>query len=411
MNIYLSSNKGAKIITLIFVGSAILSYAYAISTGTYNGDFAGVPEELGILALTGVLILTIIPYAFGWYLYRFFKRKPLKRAVSKNYKSIPFIFFIAVIWFIFLLIKYDVGIMGRPIYDAPEIIKPLIQISNRINPFYLGVLFILTYRGTRRVLWFGILLMIILGIFRAGLGVFLYVGLSLLIRWHNQIRLYLCNNKIKTFALVLLFPFFVGQMYELRSSLRNEGREKAAITSPELVAEKFAGRLSSFSNSAYIFQEGDFFKSQVLHLPANYFLEQVVGGVFGVGFLPDVTPERLFYGADSSDVSFMLGLPGNLYFSWLISPYIFMLNVFVVLLMCITVFLVSRRLGISECNEFALLLLLYPLTSGVASEFSALIASLVSFWLIFQFISICQIPKGASLKHSNQSDRSFSNEQ
>jgi hypothetical protein len=104
-----------------------------------------------------------------------------------------------------------------------------------------------------------------------------------------------------------------------------------------------------------------------------------------------VTPERMLinvYGGDSVDVSFMVGLPGNLFMAWLISPPLALLNASLVVVMCMITFRLARLLKSTWANEFALILLLYPLTSGVSNEFSSLFTAIASFCVLFALLAI-----------------------
>lgn len=401
----LEGYAAARACVILFVSSAFVSYVYVLITGTYNGDFYGVPEALGFFGQTGMLALALLPYAIGWHLYRYFKAKRPRQTIPIPHRRVTIVFFVVVIWFIVLVIKYDVGVLGQALYDAPALIKPLIQISNRINPFYLGVLFILTHQGSRKVLWLGIALLIALGILRAGLGVFLYVSLALLIRNYQHIAHYVRHHRLQILVVALVFPTIVGQLYSFRGKLRDDGSAEIVMSATQIVAARLVGRLSSFSNGALVTQETAYFKSEVNRLDPFYFEEQAFGGVFGVAFIPQVTPERMLvniYGGDYFDVSFMVGLPGNLYLALLISPLIFILNVVIVLLMSVAVFVLSRKLRTSMANEFALLLLLYPLTSGVGNEFSSLIAALLSFCILFALLAIRVFPRTNAARRSRQ---------
>jgi hypothetical protein len=303
--------------------------------------------------------------------------------------------------------KYDVGVLGKELYDAPSYIKPFIQLSNRLNPFYLGVLFILLHRGSRAILWSGIALLIALGLLRAGLGVFLYVSLALLVRHFGGVRGYVRRHKISILLAALAFPLMVAQLYSVRAALRDDGSAEIVMSATEIVAARLVGRLSSFSNSAIVAQETSLFRNEVRQLAPLYFASQAFGGIFGVAFIPRVTPERMLiniYGGDWFDVSFMVGVPGNLYLGWLISPVIFLFNLSLIVLMCVTVFLVARQLNIPCANEFALLLVLYPLTSGVGSEFSSLIASLIGFCVIFAAIRLIWPPRDTRSRQSRLSE-------
>lgn len=392
---------GARICTLFFVTAAVASYFYVLVTGTYNGDFFGVQETLGPALQSCMLVAALIPYGIGWLVYRFFKARPHRATIPVPQRRLTIAFFVLVVWFIVLALKWDVGVLAKEIYDAPAAIKPFIQISNRLNPFYLGVLFILMYRGPRKVLWLGIVLLIVLGIARAGLGVFIYILLASLIRGHASIARFIRRYKIAVVVGLLVIPTLVSQLYELRSTLRGTEPE-VELTIAQVITARLVGRLSSFSNSALVVQETGLFQSAVKQLDPLFYERQAFGGVFGVTFLPEVTPERMLinvYGGDFVDVSFMVGAPGNLYLAWLISPVIASINLALMIAMCVVTFTLARMLRIPVANEFALMLLLYPLTSGVSNEFSSLVAAMASFVVLFAALAIPWRPASAIGTH------------
>lgn len=388
--------EAARACTILFACSALLSYLYVITTGTYNGDFYGVPERLGLGGQTLMLFASVLPYVFAWCLYKWFKARPSYRTICVPQGRLTAIFFVIVAWFIFLALAYDVGVMGKPLYEAPAPIKALIQVSNRINPFYLGVLFILAYRGRTRFLWMGIVMLVTLGIARAGLGVLLYIFMALLIRNYAALSVYVRRNKIKIALVILVFPTVVSQLYSLRSALRDDASVELVMSASEVLVARLVGRLSSFSDSAVAVQEEDAFTAQLSQVEDFYFAKQVFGGVFGVAFFPQLAPERMLiniYGGDYEDVSYMVGLPGNLYWSWLVSPLIFFFNLALVLLMSLCIFAVARKLRTPYANEYALMLLLYPLTSGVGNEFSTLLTALFSFCVLFAITAVPILPR------------------
>lgn len=385
----------ARACTVAFAGAALLSFLYVVITGTYNGDFYGVAQTLGFFGQTVILFLCVLPYLFGWKLYKFFKFRPQARTIAVPTGRLTVVFFAVVLWFIVLAVKYDVGVLGQPIYEAPALIKVLIQISNRLNPYYLGVLFILLHRGSRKVLWLGIVLLIMLGILRAGLGVFIYIFMALLVREYAAITKYAKTHRVKIAIVVLLFPTAVSQLYGLRATLRHEETSEVVMTATEIVLARFVGRLSSYSDTALTIQETNLFHAEIHRLDPLYFAQQGFGGIFGVAFIPDVTPERLLinvYGGDLRDVSFMVGMPGNLYLAAMLSPAVFLLNLALIVFMSLLIFFFARKLRVPVANEFALVLLLYPLTSGVGNEFSSVIAALISFCLLFAILAVPVLP-------------------
>ena len=387
----LQHRKAAWACVCIFLLAVSASFLYIVFTGTYNGDFYGVPERLGLLPQLLLYLTTLLPYGMVWWMYRAFKRRPVRGSIPVPDRLVTVVYFVLLAWFVFLTIKYDVGVLGRPLYEAPATITPLIQVTNRINPFYLGVLFILTHQGRRSTLWIGIAGLIALGILRAGLGVFIYVALALVVRHHAQIVEYTKRNRTKLLLIATLFPLFVSQMYEVRSMLRDSQSVEIAMSLTDVVVAKFVGRLSGLSNSAMVVQETSYFERESRNLDTFYFQRQASAGFLGVSVVPDYIPERMLIninGGNFFDVSFMVGVVGNLYIAWLISPWLALLDIATILAMCAATFLLLRKLRFPLANEFALLLLLYPLTSGVSTEFSIVVAAALSFCVLFAVLAI-----------------------
>ncbi len=381
---------GARICTLLFVAAAVASFVYVLVTGTYNGDFFGVSETLGLAGQTAMLVAGLAPYGIGWFIYRIYKASPYRGTIPVPPRRLYATFFILMVWFILLALKWDVGVLAKEIYDAPALIKPFIQISNRINPFYLGVLFILMYRGPRGGLLLGIALLIVLGLARAGLGVFIYILLALLIRENASLIRFAKRFKVVILVSLLVFPTLVSQLYQLRSSLRDKDPE-VELTVAQVITARLVGRLSSFSNSALVVQETQHFQSAVGQLDPLFYERQAFGGIFGAAFVPEATPERMLinvYGGDLVDISFMVGVPGNIYMAWLISPALALVNFTLMVAMCVATFKLARMMRIPVANEFALMLLLYPLTSGVSNEFSSLVTAMASFVVLFAVLAI-----------------------
>lgn len=397
--------RAARSCALLFMLAVVVSFGYIISTGTYNGDFYGVPEQLGLVGQVGMLILGSMPYAIGWWMYRYFKARPIQGSVAVSGHRVTLTFFILAVWFMVLAYNYEVGVLGKPLYEAPAIITPFIQLTNRINPFYLGVLFILVHRGSRKVLLLGIACLIALGILRAGLGVFLYIFLALLVRHYRKIVNYLTRNRVTIIMVLLALPMAVTELYSLRSTLRaHDESVELVMSASEVITAKLMGRLSSLSNSNMVVQESSFFSKEVAKLDPLYFQLQALGGVFGASFIPVNIPERMLInvnGEDFFDVSFMVGVPGNLFLALLISPILFLLNLVTLLLMCAATFYFARKLKFPLSNEFALLLLLYPLTSGVSNEFSSLAMALLSFCVLFSVLNIPLFSRPRRLKQSS----------
>ncbi len=383
--------NAARLCMWIFLGALILSFLYILVTGRFNGDFHGVEVTLSVWWLTFSFVASVIPYFFCYWLYLKFSRNARAPTVRVGNALLGISFFSITTWFIFLAIKYNVGVLGLGVYEATEFLTPLIQITNRISPYYLGVFFIVGYKGSRATIALGVLLLITLGVLRAGLGVFIYILLALVIRNHQQIRGAFRNHLIKIILIVVLAPSAIGELYSLRSELRGQEDFSAALSASEIIVARLAGRLSSISNSSFILQEQSHFRSVALNIDPLYFQRQVLAPLFGVGIIPEVIPERIlinFFGGSFLDVSYMAGVPGNLALAWFIGPPIFLINLVTIVLMAWLSFYFANKLDLPFRNEVCFMLIMYPMTSGVGNEFSFIAVSMVALIVMFKLMRL-----------------------
>jgi hypothetical protein len=374
-----------------------ISLGYILITGELNGDFYGVPVSMSGWDFTFVALISLMPYLVGYQIYRRFTRRAPSPTVRVGNAQLGITFFALTIWFIFLAMAYDVGVVGLELYDAPFPLKTFIQITNRINPFYLGAFFIAGYRGSNKIIVLGISLMVTLGILRAGLGVFMYVLLALVIRNHQNLRVVFRRHFIKLALFVVFLPIIVPQLYAIRSEMRRSQDINSDMSAFEIMAARVVGRMSSISNTAFIFQKSNQFQSDVRALDPMYFQRQTLAPLFGVSILPEITPERLLINVNGDnffDVSFMTGIPGNLAMAWFIHPLIAQFNAITMILMVWLSFFFANKLDLPYRNEVCFMLLLYPLTSGVGNEFSFVAVSMVALIVLFKLlrlIKICQL--------------------
>lgn len=385
------ASGAARLCFSFFLVMLLVSIAYTIVTGNLNGDFYGVPLSMTGWEFAFVVLISLAPYLIGFQMYKRFTRTAPAPTVRVGNALLGSTFFVVTLWFIFLAVEYGVGVMGRGLYDAPELIKPFIQISNRINPFYLGVFFIVGYQGAKKTIALGIFLLIALGLLRAGLGVFMYVFLALVIRNHQSLRGAFRRHFFKLVLSVALLPIIVPQLYTIRSEMRESQDINVDMSAVQIVVGRLVGRLSSISNTAFVFQNSDQFKSDVRVLDPMYFQRQTLAPLLGVGVIPIEIPERLLinvHGGSLFDVSFMTGVPGNLTFAWFIHPLIALMNAITMLLMVWLSFFFANKLDLPYRNEVCFMLLLYPLTSGVGNEFSFIAVSMVALIVLFKFLRL-----------------------
>lgn len=381
--------KATKHIYFIFIFAAVSSFFYSILTGKLNGDFLGVEVKLDFWILLLNLFFTILPFWFIWKVYIYFKKNtPIKRInIPANFFGIFLVF--VILWNVVVTILYGVGVMGAPPYDAPPTIKPLIQIMNRFNYFYGVFLYILLVSKKNKVQFLLVFMLVLLAYLRAGLGVFLYLGMLMYIKYFFELNSLFKKYKILVLACVFVFPLILSQLYELRNKLRNQADTEV---SGDLIFGVLAGRLSSFSDAALILQEAPFFVLNSQQLDPFYFQKQALGGVVSMNFMPEVRPESMlfkFYYENSDDnVTYMAGTQGNLYISLFHSIPTFILNLITIFLYVFVTFYLFRLLRFNYSNELAFLLLIYVIMSGVSNEFAFLVFSVFVYVVLFLFVNL-----------------------
>jgi|GEM_PF-3575905 len=370
---------------LLFGFAVCLSWGYCLVTGGFNGDFFGSAVYLSEISLGAIMVASLLPYVVTWQLYKRIRKTTTRVPIVVSQRVLNCVLLSTFAWAMLVTKAYGVGIMGAEIYRAPAGVQVLIQISNRLDPFYVAVVYILASPRKAKFDLLAIALMIALGLMRSGLGAFIYVALALGCKYYYKIS-YSKRTLIILFTILgLVIPSVTGALYGLRSQLRNE--KTAELTIVDLLFAKLVGRLSSYSNSAYIIQEDRSLSFSEQQLDALYFPKQILGVSVHSVFLPKTTPEKILILSDGSDFSlgsFMAGIPGNMWMAFRRSPFVPVLNAILLLL------LVSLTLRISNCfanplvAKSGFLLLLYPLTSGVASEFGNLLVTLVLLAVVFR---------------------------
>jgi hypothetical protein len=275
---------------------------------------------------------------------------------------------------------YGVGKMGNPDYQAPFAVKPFIIILNRFPLSYLGLLFILV-SNKRRHIFIITTMMIILGIARAGLGIFLFLGIVFLLKSSNII-LYIKKRFLLFVVIMIIFPMFVTYMYQVRSSMRVEG---STTTGEFILTGVLIGRLSSFSNAGFIMQYENSFRTQTSQLDPFYYQKFVMSAVGGESLTPKLRPEKMLpeaAGAYMQYGSYMCGTPGNLLFSYYKHPFIALLNFLTMMGIVMCTFKVSRRFKTKYANEIGILFMIYPVLSGVGNEYAFLLFVLFLFLVL-----------------------------
>jgi hypothetical protein len=243
----------------LFLALNAASLAYTLITWEYNGDFFGVPVGLSLSHVLLGFVASCLPFLCLWVAARLtIAIKPTRQV------SVPLHFlraFVPALLIAQLLLtwRFGLGVIGQPAADIPTALKPVALFVNRFQPFYIGCLLLLLLpREHRTARWETALLValiMVVGLMRAGLGAFLYVGLTLLLKYRGEIARF-ARRRFMVLVLVLAaLPVVVAQLYTLRNSLR-EGTDWGDLPVMTLATGIFLGRVSSLSNTLVIAEEG-----------------------------------------------------------------------------------------------------------------------------------------------------------
>lgn len=365
-----------------------------MSTSKFNGDFWPIEIDLSNAALFIVMLIALAPYLIASYIDRRLASRVimLKKVIVPKW-FLEFSLLTIFLWHIAITIVFDVGVMSQDVYNAPGWIKPLIQIFNRIDPFFLGMFYILASSKKPINDIKAALLMITLGLLRAGLGAFLYVLIALSIKYRLELLAFIKRRLMIMSLLLIIAPHAIGSLYDIRSSLRGEA--EIVLAASDLIAAKLAGRMSSYSNLAYIVQESTDFKAAAQGLDAFYYPLQISGRIFSANLTPAVTPEKLLIDVNliyDGNSTYMAGVPGNLLLAWYVSPWVAVLNFAILFLMILGTLRVSHRFGNGSASSLGIAMLLYPLTSGVSSEFAVLLFNIFILYFVCKIVGVMRSP-------------------
>ncbi|MRX67932.1 hypothetical protein SAMN06265349_105308 [Flavobacterium resistens] len=389
-----NSQKSVKHLYFFFIITSFTSFLYAVFKGRLNGDFLGVEVVLPFWLLVINLLFTILPFIVTWKIYLYFKKKKINKCITMPVRFFEIFLIFLIIWNVAVTLIYGVGVLAAPPYEAPPIIKPIIQIMNRFNYFYGAFIYILLVPKKNKFQFLLVILLLVLAYLRAGLGVLLYFGMLFYIKYFVEVNLFFKKQKIIILILLFFFPIVVNGLYELRSILRGQETEE---TYSDPILGVLMGRLSSFSDSAFIMQEAPVFFISAQELDPLYFQKQALGGVLSLDYMPAHRPETMlfkFYYENSEDnVAYMAGTQGNLYLSLFKSPLVLVLNILTIFLYIISTFIVFRMLRFEYANELAFMLLLYVLMSGVSNEYAFLIFSIFVYVVLFMVVNFLNFKK------------------
>ncbi len=394
-----TKNTPVKIIIYLNVAYCVISFLYTICTGNYNGDFIDFDTNLNFLLLTLLLFFNIFPFLFIWKLYKFYGKRKNRLFIRIDVSLLKVIALAILVFHLLVTILWGVGRVGAGAYQAPYFIKLLIQILLRFDPYVWGTFIILVVnRNNRFFILFVSLLLAMIGVFKGTFGFCYSIPLVLFIKYYDIVSSFARRHFIQILFFSFLFPFLVGFVYNLRDVIRGTGDGEAKYDPITLICGKLVGRLSSFSNSAFLVDRVPYFYSAAQNLPDLFFQRQMLTAVTQ-SFATEDIPEKIIMGGSPKEgTSVMVGTVGIFILSMYKSLTVLILNIFTIVVVDLLIFRFCCLLKFKLAMEFAFLSVVGPTMSGVASEY--FFSLLVLICLVFLILLINSLKK--IYKHESQ---------
>jgi hypothetical protein len=384
-----SEKKAARGLYFFFLFTSVSSFLYALIRGKLNGDFLGVEVTISVWLLLINLVFTLLPFYILWKFYCYFKNKQKLFDNAFHLKNFSIFLFTIIFLNIIVTLLYGVGIMAAPNYEAPGYIKPFIQILNRFSYTYGSFIYIIAVPKKNKTQIALVILLLFLSYLRAGLGIFLYLAMLFYLKYFNEVFKIFKKHLLVIILILFTTPFIVTFLYDIRDTLRSNKTEEV---NPDPIFGGLFGRLSSFSDAAFILQEAPYFLIKSQELDPFYFQKQALGGVLSQDFMPNERPEKIlfwfFYENLDVNVAYMAGTQGNLYMSFMKSPSVFLMNCLTIMIFIFSTFYLFSKFKIKYSLELAFMLLLYVVMSGVSNEYAYLLFSVFVYLIVFFLLKL-----------------------
>ena len=383
--------KAIRFIFFINIFYVIISYIYALATQEYNGDFLNVPVRLNITILSIIFVFCLIPYWIQWRIYKYFKNKKntLKKVYINTKLIEPFVFLL-LLAHIFVIVGFGVNRVGAPPYQAPDFIKLFIQILLRFDVVLWGsFLILLLPKNKLKTSLLVAFLMTLIGILKGSFGIINTIALLFIIKYYSIIIAFIKKRIPLVIIAAFIFPTLVEFAYTQRDLIRNVQYEEEKLEPGRLITVKLVGRLSSFSNAAFLIDNAPKYILMAQGFD-NYFYQKgmlisIDAATYGKG---NYSPEKYLKPNTPDGISFMLGTTGILIFSLYKSSYTLIINIISIIIISLLIFEILRRVKFDYNIELSYILLLYPTLSGVSSEYSFILLTLIVFFITLIFFSV-----------------------
>ncbi|MBK2451746.1 oligosaccharide repeat unit polymerase, partial [Escherichia coli] len=230
----------------------VISFLYCLLTDQFNGDFFPLPVFVSPWLLATILGLCLLPYVVSWQIAQTLERIRPKKTFQASYGALTIFLLVGSLAHIAVTALFGVGVMDREVYTAPAVAVPFIQIINRLDPFYLGVFYILATPKRPASDLLALALMVTIGLLRAGLGVFNYALIAMVAKYSIELLMLARRAPWLSLLAASVLPVTISALYQLRGLLR--GDMQIDLNLVDMLFGRFFGRLSSFSNVTYVIQ-------------------------------------------------------------------------------------------------------------------------------------------------------------
>jgi hypothetical protein len=265
-----TSKKALVFILFLYFLPTVVSYLYVLNTGYYNGDLRDTRSHLSDseLFLNFVTYIVSVLVLFG--IFKFCKTLRVTYRIDVPLIEFRLFIFFILIFDILVTIFYGVGKMGQPVYKAPIYIKVLVVVFDRFHPLLGVVLYVITSHNEKNNsfnYFFMFLLLIALNFLRFSLGILFLIFVFILIYNVGKIGQIIKKHWV-LFLFFLGLMVFLPQVVSVLFSYRNSLRSGIAISDvtkvkneqivwQEIIFKRLFGRMSNYSNSAFILEKSD----------------------------------------------------------------------------------------------------------------------------------------------------------
>ena len=384
----LNYNNGKPIVA-IYLLATIVSYLYVVILGQYNGDFISRDVKISYLELTIILVVTCLPPLYIYYLY--------KKNLKYEEKSVPIIYNLGLIrniaWIVILLqmlIRISgYGTMGADAtpLDTSSPLSVIREIIFKVPVLPWVIIYVL---GTsyKRGVYYTIFLFCIFSIVQKSMGGIFTCGLLLLYKYPGILS-YFKRHILISGLIIFFIPNIILFGYRFRDALRS-GPGFNETTTVDLIGGKLCGRVSSFSNNAYIYENIITLFTLSDEIPQGFYYYDTL---HYLGFRPEFKStgnfvQREITHGKNENYSIMAGIGGVLLISAAKGLTVFIANLALILGAPCIIFSMTRKMGLRNASGIALLLCIWFTVNGDSSEIANNIYYLLFIGVILNFCKI-----------------------